>query len=275
MRLLFLCVFLLIGGLLSCQTQVDNETIGTWEIHNGILLANTHESTSLAKENWKVFKDMFPKEITDKYLKKLVLISDGIDEKTGALGALNEENSSWELVVDTLDVNFKSLNKERLYQSTYTYIHEFGHLLTLNNTQVISTDKEYQEEGGLYLTSEGEAVKDSYINLFVNQFWNGKLLTKWDKIQYKYFDNEVELIDRLYDFYLNNQDQFLTDYAAESPEEDIAETWTSFVMKDKIVNPKTIAEQKQNFFYQFPELVSYRKHIRTKAEKYLSARIVN
>ena len=68
-------------------------------------------------------------------------------------------------------------------------------------TEPISAASEYQEEGGLYLTSEGEAVKDSYINLFVNQFWNGKLLAKWDKIQYKYFDNEVELVDRLYDFY--------------------------------------------------------------------------
>ncbi|MFD0962576.1 hypothetical protein [Pseudofulvibacter geojedonensis] len=269
MRPLFLSICLLVGGLLSCQTQVDNETIGSWEIHNGILLANTHVSTSLAQENWKVFKEMFPEELTHKYLKKLVLISDGIDEKTGALGSLNDENSQWELVLDTMDVNFKSKGKERLYQSVYTYVHEFGHLLTLNNTQVKPTNKEYQEDGGLYLTSEGEALKSSYINLFVNQFWNGKLLSKWDKIQYKYFDNEVELVDRLYNFYLDNQDQFLTDYAAESPEEDIAESWTAFVMKDKIDNPKTIAEQKQNFFYQFPELVSYRKHVRIKTEKYL------
>lgn len=269
MRPLFLSIFLLVGGLLSCQTHVDKETIGTWEIHNNILLTNTHESTLVAQQNWNVFKDMFPKELTSKYLKKLVLISDGIDEKTGALGSLNEENTEWELVLDTVDVNFKSKSKERLYQSVYTYVHEFGHLVTLNNTQVKYTDKEYQEEGGLYLTSEGEATENSYINQFVNQFWEGKLLTKWDKIQNKYYDNEVELVDRLYDFYLDNENQFLTDYAAESPEEDIAESWTAFILKDKITQAVTIADQKQNFFYQFPELVKYREQIKKNIQKYL------
>lgn len=274
MRPLFLSIFLLVGGLLSCQTYVDKETIGTWEIHNNILLTNTHESTFIAQQNWRIFQEIFPKELTNKYLKKLVLISDGIDEKTGALGSLNEENTEWELVLDTIDVNFKSKNKERLFQSVYTYVHEFGHLLTLNNTQVKPTDKEYQEEFGLYLTTEGEATKMSYINLFVNKFWEGKLLAKWDKIQNKYYDDEVELVDKLYDFYLDNEDQFLTDYAAESPEEDIAESWTAFIMKDKITQPITTADYKLNFFYQFPELVKYRQQIKKNIQKYLEVSIV-
>lgn len=276
MNIKIFTLFFIIGSLFGQQKAntngFDNERIGTWEINNGIFITNNLEETSVAERNWNAFYSIFPKKLTQKYIKRLVLISDGKDEKTGALGALNNKNDQWQLVIDPVDVDFTSKSSERKYQSLYTLIHEFGHLLTLNNTQIKPTSKETQDSDDPYLTFEGEALENSYINKFVKEFWSDGLLKEWDHIQKKYCFLEQEsdtCLEKLYGLYNDNYTDFLTDYAAESPEEDIVESWTAFVLKNKVKEPETVADKKINFFYQFPELVKYRKIIRKNGIKYL------
>ena len=62
------------------------------------------------------------------------------------------------------------------------------------------------------------------------------------------------------DFYKIYQDQFLTDYAATSPLEDIAESWAFFVLSPK-PELNSIANEKILFFYEYPELVALRQEI--------------
>lgn len=254
----------------TISTSSEDENIGSWQIENGVLLEDETDESLLALYNWNVFYNIFPKKITQKYIKRLVFFTDGEDEKTGALGALNKVNTEWQLVLDPADVNFKTRNEERLHQSIYTLVHEFGHLLTLNNTQIKPIFKEkIQEEDEPYLTNEGQALKKSYMNLFVVRFWNGSLLNEWDHIQREYcYTEQKSCLEQLYGLYQENYTDFITDYAAESPEEDIVESWTAFVLRDKVRKPETVAEQKMNFFYEFPELVNYRKIIRKNIRKY-------
>ena len=266
MKFKFIILFLFFASF--CQSQTD-ERVGVWQVRNGELIKNRSNKNDLANDYWKEFYRIFPKELTTRFVRRIVLMTDGIDEKTGALVSLNSRNDKWQLEIDVKDVNLKSRNKKRLYESIYTMTHEFGHLLTLNKTQIRPTAKEKQEEGELYLTLEGEAYKSSYINRFVNLFWKGTLLDNWDVIQRDYCYTEANCVEKLYDLYQNNSSEFLTDYAAISPEEDIVESWTAFVLRSKIRNPKTIAHKKINFFYQFPELVAYRKMIRQNTRKYL------
>jgi hypothetical protein len=237
-----------------------------WEIKNGALVSIKNTDNKLAIEYWKHFKAMFPETITSKYIKKLVLNSDGLDGTMAALGPLNTKNTDWELVIDTLDINFSTHNKIVLYESVYSMIHEFGHLITLNNTQVKPVEKDYQEEGDPYLTEEGEAFKESYINLYVSEFWNGSLLEYWDKIKDKNY-NQTKLEKKLFKFYQKNKEHFITDYAAESPEEDIAESWTHFVLNSKLSKPNKITTNKINFFYNFSSLVDIRKEIKNNIYK--------
>ncbi len=250
------------------QSTVDKR-IGVWQIRNGKLVKNRSNKNDLANYYWKEFNRIFPQELTKKYIKRIVLMTDGLDEKTGALVSLNSRNDKWQLEIDVKDVNLTTRNKKRLHESVYTLVHEFGHLLTLNKTQIRPTYKGTQDEGELYLTQEGEAYKKSYLNKFVNLFWKGSLLNRWDYIQREYCYTEANCVEKLYDLYQNNSSEFLTDYAAESPEEDIVESWTAFVLRPKIKRPRTIAQKKINFFYQFPELVAYRKSIRQNTRKYL------
>ena len=105
---------------------------------------------------------------------------------------------------------------------------------------------------------EGCSRDNSYLNQFVNEFWPDDLYNEWDEIQYE--EDDDTYYDMLDAFYVKYQNQFVTDYAATNPEEDIAESWTYFVLQPK-PDGNTIAEQKVLFFYDFPELVELRNEI--------------
>ena len=108
-----------------------------------------------------------------------------------------------------------------------------------------------------YFPGEGCSNPDSYLNQFFARFWTD-LYTEWQVIDAETNDNKrYDLID---DFYNTYQDQFLTDYAPTSPSEDIAESWTFFILAPK-PELNSIANEKILFFYEFPELVELRSQI--------------
>jgi hypothetical protein len=58
----------------------------------------------------------------------------------------------------------------------------------------------------------------------------------------------------------------VTEYAASNPDEDFAESFTVFVLKEKPTKPTVNfihKDQKILFFYDFPELVEMRDFIRS------------
>jgi len=128
-----------------------------------------------------------------------------------------------------------------------TFIHEYGHLVTLSGDQV-------SDDGNCNTTSvdEGCLVADSYLNGFLNRFW-------WSYGQ--------EVFDALASptamdaFYAVHQTDFVTRYAATDPLEDIAEVWAEFVITDAPAGA-TVAEQKILYLWGFPELVALRDEIR-------------
>ncbi len=67
----------------------------------------------------------------------------------------------------------------------------------------------------------------------------------------------MELVAR---FYHDHPTQFITPYAATSPEEDIAETWAYFVLNARPADD-SVAHRKVLFFYAYPELVDLRNAI--------------
>ena len=138
--------------------------------------------------------------------------------------------------------------------------------MTLNPSQVIpsqpifdhpNNDKIYKQEAGAcktYFSGEGCSQADSYVNKFFVRFWP-KIYSEWSDI------NKVENVNDYYlaldKFYKKYKDQFVTDYAPTSPAEDIAESFSFFILRPKPTG-KTIADQKVLFFYDFPELVQLR-----------------
>ena len=244
---------------ISINTIAQNE-IGVWEIKEGTLITNDSLSySSMAQDYFNTINNTLPKDLIDKYVVSLRLFTDGKDGDLGGLNQMNESVDSWQFDLDTADVNIYSKDSIEILDYTHTLIHEYGHLLTLNPSQIELTDDMIQDDNKGYLTSEGYALKDSYLGIFVKQFWDDELLLEWDNIDNK--KNENKRVKLLYEFYLSHRDNFVTDYAAESPEEDIAEAWTFFVLSDK-PDTNTVKNQKVIFFYQFPELVEYRQKMR-------------
>ena len=133
----------------------------------------------------------------------------------------------------------------------YTIIHEFGHILTLDNTQVDSSISD--SDCTNYFTGEGCAKKEAYINKLQTRFW-ADIAEEHAKL-----GEDFDAQDRFYDKY---KDRFVTGYASTNPGEDIAEVFATFVTRNGGVNGNSIAEQKIQLMYDHTELIGLRDYVR-------------
>jgi hypothetical protein len=208
--------------------------------------------TASQQRIWDYFVQIIPSEQRTK-MTEYKIITDG----TGNFNAqvYNEANwdqnsttEKWSLLVDLAD--FAS---ER--QFTPVLLHEFGHILTLNINQLdyrLDTDNCPR-----YFRDPGCSQPDSYLQLFFDRFWVG-IYDKWHAIVSQ--SDPAAVNSGLETFYQAHPEDFVSEYAATAAHEDIAESWMNFVLSPKPAG-STLAEQKVNFFYEFPKLVQIRSEV--------------
>lgn len=224
-------------------------------------LKDEQDDFATQEKIWEYFAALIPQQHREMISEYLVL-TDGEDNILAAVAQTHEDPTRWKLEVDITDsADFPNL--------TFTMMHEFGHLLTLNANQVQpsmevfknpSDDVIRNHEASIcpnYFPGEGCSQSNSYINQFYQRFWTN-IYTEWNEIDQ--IDNQAVYYKRLTEFYEKHEDQFVSDYAVTNPAEDIAETWTHFVFTPK-PEGDTIADQKVLFFYEYPELVNLREEI--------------
>lgn len=221
------------------------------EREDHISLQKNHK---LHNDVWKIIKDI----ISTKYLKMITHFEINTDGKEGVLAHVvqtTEDNSKWAISVDIADVIKESgeINRKELSE---TIIHEFGHLLSLNNEQVEA--REAAENDKTYITQEGVTKESSYLNKFYQKFWKD-IYDEWTKLNE--IENDEEYEEAMQKFYEKYETRFINDYASSNPGEDFAETFRVFVTEGK-PEGKTIAEKKVLFLYSFPELVKISDGIR-------------
>jgi hypothetical protein len=209
-------------------------------------LVELQRDTEAQEEIWDYFINFMPAEQREP-IAEFIIFTDGAGNVLAATDQLDETQDTWSLEIDLADTD----NKAEL---TYTLLHEYAHILTLNNAQFVAD----ASSGSTYQSEDNYTAEDSYLNLFYQQFW-ADIYSEWEG----YYDDDD--VDAFYELY---PDQFLTDYAATEPEEDIAESWLYFIIS---LGPEgsSIAEQKIEFFYDFPEMVSLREEIRNNLYTYL------
>lgn len=210
---------------------------------------------------WSYFAAIIPQE-KRQFISQFSIVTDGEYNLMAAVAQTASDPTRWALEVDIAD----STDYENL---TFTLIHEFGHLLTLNADQVspslpvFNNPRDpaiHSHEASMcpnYFTGEGCSQSGSYINAFYQRFWMDKY-EEWNAVDS--IHDDLLYYERLNKFYEKYQDQFVTDYAATNPGEDIAESWTYFILSSK-PQGSTIAEQKVLFFYEYAELVELRQQI--------------
>jgi hypothetical protein len=210
------------------------------------------KDTELHNRIWKTVTDIIPLD-QRRDIDTYTLFTDGEDETTGSVGSGATDNT-WYIELDILD-------SENIATLSTTLVHEFGHLITLGSSQI----KYYADTCNFYMASDGCSNEDSYVNKFYDQFWTDRA-DEWTELAKPDEDGVVDE-DGAYSFYENHPDEFVSDYAATHPEEDIAESWTYFIYSD---TPKgdTVADQKVRFFYMFPDLVEMRRNMQIGLCKY-------
>ncbi|TAJ13851.1 hypothetical protein DMA11_07530 [Marinilabiliaceae bacterium JC017] len=202
---------------------------------------------------WELTKKIVPQDYR-KYIGEFMIMNS--EEVAGYVSDVKEDLSLWQFGL-AINLAYANGEPENNKDFVYTIIHEFGHILSLNISQVDASVKE--SDCTHYFTGEGCARSDSYFYQFYKEFW--------EPIWHEFI--KVESDDDRSAFYEKFSDQFVTDYAATNPGEDFAETFANFVLSDKPKN-SSIANKKILFMHQQENLVQLRKHIRTEFKSLVS-----
>lgn len=226
-------------------------------------LLDEQENIALQRSVWDVYTNLIPAE-DRQMVTRFQVFSDGYSNTLAAVSPSYEDPSLWYLEVDIADLD----DQEALL---FTLIHEYAHLLTLNEAQIVPdielaldydldllTEKAAACE--TYFTGLGCSQPNSYIQAFYNRFWTD-INDEWgqaDRLQYD--GDEIAYYNALYSFYKQHQNQFVDDYAVTHPTEDIAESFAYFVFSPT-PHGDTVRDQKLRFFYEYPELIQLREHI--------------
>ena len=226
------------------------------------------QDTATQEKMWRFFANIIPADWRS-MVTEFSVFTDGPNNSLGAVEQTDDPRH-WKLEMDIQDSqNFADLST--------TLVHEFGHLLTLNDTQ-LTPDMEVfnhpnsqklfdqaEEACPTYFMFEGCSHPDSYINQFFQQFWP-KLFNEWKQIDGG--TSETKKDQALDAFYERYTDQFVSKYAVTSPEEDIAETFMYFIFMPRPGGSR-IADQKVLFFYDQPALKDLRDQILSRLCRYV------
>lgn len=227
-------------------------------------LKDEQGDAALQKEAWQIFIALIPPE-DRQMITQYNIFTDGSENTLAAVDQTKDDLTNWTLEIDLADLE----DKDALL---FTLIHEYAHLLTLNESQVTVDEELYNDPYNLsllaskatacsnYFVGSGCSLPNSYINAFYQRFWVD-INDDWEKIDaLQYADDLSPYYDGLFNFYLTHQDQFLDDYSTTHPAEDIAEAFAYFVFSPKPAGT-SIKDEKMLFFYEYPELVELRRSI--------------
>lgn len=223
-----------------------DEVLGTFAVDGDSIdlsSAPSPEVAEQAREIWERFVQLIPAD------QRQMLTSFELNpaEAGGAYVYPNEgDPSTWSMGVSL------GLGEDL----DYVLIHEFAHLLTLQASEVPPADSNTDPDAcPTYFTGEGCALSGTTMAEFVQRFWPQSQIDEINRLQ------ENEDYDGMEAFYEDNADDFVTDYATTNPAEDLAETFTVFVLNDRPTGD-TIADQKVNLLWADAEMVALREQIR-------------
>ncbi|PID52596.1 MAG: hypothetical protein CR972_01170 [Candidatus Moraniibacteriota bacterium] len=212
---------------ISTSFENEEDILAKYAIEKGekfTLLQGENKTINQQKViDW--IKHISPDSFSDTYLHTLILAPQIENDDTFAYVTTNSDNPRrWDIVV-AMDA-FHDGEKEVVY----TLIHEFSHIVTLNYSQMQENENTLCHN---FIVQEGCLQNDAYLNTFYNTFW---------KNQFDVYTQNRE------NNYQKNPNAFVTEYAATNPEEDIAESFASFVFHPNPKDINNIKNQKIAFF---------------------------
>ncbi len=221
------------------------------------------EDTNAQLRIWNFYVAVIPADLR-KLVNEFVIYTDGPegDSVAWVIPSPTKEGY-WQVGFDLLDSDYPPFLAD-------TLVHETAHVLTLNTSQLPDSEDHYyyyderkKEFFGCdqYVVAGSCSLPKSYLNLFYQKFWK-KSYAEWWEISQKAQDTNSsdEYYEVMEQFYDAHSDWFINDYAAADLEEDMAESFAFFALHPK-PSGDSVYEQKIAFFYDFPELVEYRRQM--------------
>jgi len=237
----------------------------------------TFRDQSLHQDLWEIYTSITPPEILSEVVSFVVYTDDYAEtSEAAAVNRASPNPLKFLVSVDPVDMVPSGIKISPQYYIS-TMIHENAHILSLSASQgdnkSISVDttnspdmyKQEMKNGerscapNYYNDFAGCMNQNSYLNAFFQEFWS----EIYDDFKWSLeFDDYETFYEHNTEFYFKYEKYWLTEYSSENPDEDFAESFMAFVLKEKPSAP-TFAEQKILFFYQYPELVEMRDFIRS------------
>ncbi len=240
--------------LLNLLCSKDQQNLGMFVItpecdavyqkgtENGLNMLGDEEQKAL-KEVWELTTDILPKELF-KNFKYFKVGGDGEYGVYAYVTNLDSEGKLWCMTVDPSDIHEDGI-------FPYTVVHEMAHYITLNETQVDYDNNEFYSIDR-YDDWYCVANVDSYIQAFYTSFWRDTMIDWYTNQENPYF-------------YFRHQSQFVSAYASTNCAEDMAESFSAYVLMDNALTPE--AQEKLDFFDSYPELKSIKTDILNNVKK--------
>lgn len=236
----------------------DAEILASYSVNGDRISLESWKDDIKNQEVWNIFTSLIPLSGRQDIVKYEVSNDEQWDT------AAHVEQIPWDTTKWLMNINLSAFYTDGILEPEESYatlIHEFAHILTLNKTQVRyipenASDYMYdrfERKCETNFLQEWCLIQWAYLNDFINTFWSDK----------KYLE---QVRNQEVSAYQDTPESFVTDYAATNPGEDIAESFTYFVLRTQ-PEWNTIADEKLRFFYNYKELDSLRKQIRSNLAK--------
>ncbi len=262
---------LIVVGWMLCMVpgtfaQAEEIIIAEYEVLlDGSLEFLSGDPNPLHEDLWIDVITLLPTEWVDEYIYYFTVF---------------ESEDTYAYVDEIFDGEWEfAINVEDSDEFAITILHEFAHIVTLNDAEYVNYDVVLDDREGLIETdaayedgiAEGMAVcdtfayddgcpvDDSLLVLWTEEFW----LDDYELA----FDGSLD--DPAIFFFDEDPDAFVSEYAATYPADDFAVTFSIFVALEDdelpTMDSDRIVEQKIAWFSTIPELADLRDDLRTAA----------
>lgn len=194
----------------------------------------------------EVFK-VFPTEY-DELIKELIVFAPESSDFDAFVQTMPPKHESW-----LYAVNEEIIEDTTSIENTELIVHELAHIVSYEAAANLTTSISSNCEP--YFENHGCPAADSYLRKYVDIFWSKADLERADDLVGN--DDLFTVIDKYYE---RHQTEFVSNYAATSPEEDFSESFMFFVL-DKAVPVNTKAEAKVDFFNRFSKFLQIKAEV--------------
>lgn len=202
------------------------------------------------QEIFNRFLSLVPDQYDDYFHEFLVFDNDDIEFDAFVETIPPYEPHEWRLGLSESVINDVDSNSPEMSE---LLIHEFGHIVSYETIPGVADPR--IDRCHEYFDRFGCPEQNTYLYAFYKQFWSRDDLDTAERIRTS--RRPFRLVE---EFYEDNRNDFVSEYAASSPEEDFAESFAQFVVTGR-AGKDDVAEDKIDFFFAYPDLVTLRKEI--------------